>query len=211
MYRTGTISQAKPAEGLYKVQFAEDDLESGWLHLVVKKTLKDSSTHALDVGEHVACLMDEHCERGAILGAIYSESETPKNASADIEGTTFSDGTRVSYDRSSHTLTVDVQGGNITIKTTADVLVDCVNATVKASAGVKLDTPRGEVTGDWKVGGNLTIVGTTTGGSNFQTDGSLRVRGDAEVLGEVSAKADTVRLSTHTHPTPAGPSGPGLG
>jgi len=37
-----------------------------------------------DVGEQVACMMDEHCENGVCLGAIYSNDVKPKQSGDDI-------------------------------------------------------------------------------------------------------------------------------
>jgi phage baseplate assembly protein gpV len=36
-----------------------------------------------DVGEQVACLMDEHDEEGAVLGSIYSSTDTTRVESPD--------------------------------------------------------------------------------------------------------------------------------
>lgn len=219
MYRTGTISDRQPEKGLYRVKFDEDDMVSGWLHLTVKKTFKDSSTHALDINEHVACLVDENCENGCIVGAIYSTADQPKNATGDTEATTFSDGTTVIYDRSSHTLTVNVKGGNIQITTTDEVSVDCKNATVKAAVAAKVDTPEAEFTGNVKVDGNLVIGGNMNGGGNLSLSGDSQIAGRLNVTQQITGDADiragggAVGLLTHTHAVAGavGTPSPGLG
>lgn len=210
-FAQGTISEIDPAKGLARVQLEEDGIVSGWLQMVFKNTLKTSHTHAFDIGEHVLVGLDQNGEAGWILGALPSKKSPPKNSSADIEGVTFSDGTRIAYDRSNSTLLVDTKGV-ITIKTTADVNVECQNAKVKAAQKAILETPEGEVTGNWKVGGNLIIAGDTNGTGNFSTSGSLSVGTDAQVAGRVnSAAVETsgdvraggglVGLLSHTHAT----------
>lgn len=221
--RFGRVTEIDAAKGTARVQFEEDEIVSAPLRVGVSKAHKDSYTFAYDVGEYVACLMDENSEQGVITSAVYAGDNQPRNGGADIAGVTFSDGTKVHYDRAAHSLVIEVAGGDITIRTTKDVKIECVNASVTASGKTTLDTPQAEVTGDLKVGGNLQIAGSTSGTGDFSTSGNFVVNGDSQIGGrldvtqaitsdaEVSAAGGAVNLTTHIHPTPSGPSGTGAG
>ena len=57
-------------------------------------TLKDKFYSMPDIGEQVACLMDENSEDGVILGAIYSAEDLPtqqteKELSINLENGSF--------------------------------------------------------------------------------------------------------------------------
>lgn len=119
MLRFGTISESDPAKGLARVKFDEDEIVSGWLHVLVTKTLEDQFAHVPDVNEHVVCMMDERAETGVILGAIYSTATEPPAdlQSEDVAGVVFKDGTKVTFDRASSALLVEVAAaGTVTVK-----------------------------------------------------------------------------------------------
>ena len=83
-----------------------DNMVSQPLPIVHRSTLKDKDTSPLAVGEHVAVMMDERGEDGAILGAIYSEADTPPDGSDGKWTKAFEDGTVLQYDKAAHKLTV---------------------------------------------------------------------------------------------------------
>ena len=72
MLKFGTVTNINPLTAKARVEFADDNMTSYWLPILQKKTLKDKYYSVVDVGEQVACLMDENCEEGVILGAIYT-------------------------------------------------------------------------------------------------------------------------------------------
>lgn len=147
MLRFGTISEADHNKGLVRVKFAEDDVVSAWLPVVQKSTLKNKTFHTYDVNEHVCCLMDERCENGAVIGAVYSKNETPGNVKgADIQGVQFEDGTKVSYNRSTHELKIECTG---------DVKVICENAVIEASTEVNITAPTTNIDGELNVTGDI--------------------------------------------------------
>lgn len=185
MLRFGTISKTDNDKGLAKVNFPADGIESAWLPIIQKNTLSNKHFHTFDVGEHVACLMDENAENGVIVGAIYSKNETPGTVKgADIQGVEFEDGTTVQYNRSTNELTINCVG---------DVTVICQNANVEASTKVTLDTPDVEVTGNLTVGGAIDATG------NMSTSGTIEATGDiTSSSGDVVAT--TISLKTHIHP-----------
>lgn len=210
MLRLGTVCDKNSAKCLLRVEFSEDDITSDWLPMCVPAGAKNSFFAMPDIGEQVACLMDERCENGVVMGAIYSKSVQPKQAGDDVSSAVFSDGTKVVYNRSSHLLLVETVG-DITIKTSANVSVECknvsvqcTNATVKATA-TKIDSPNSEFTGNVKVGGGLNVTG------NSAITGSIVTNGAIMAAGDVRAGSGAVGLLTHIHPTPSGPSGIGAG
>lgn len=77
MLRFGIVSQINSVLAQARVNFGDDDSTSFWLPILQTKTLKDKFYSIPDVGEQVACLMDENSEDGVILGAIYSTEDVP--------------------------------------------------------------------------------------------------------------------------------------
>lgn len=117
MLKFGNICDIDAAKGLARVQFDDDKITSSWLPILTKGSGGNKYTHAFDVNEHVACLMDEHAENGVIMGAIYSESEAPPVTSPDVVAVKFSDDASVQYDRSAHKLSVTVGTTELEIAT----------------------------------------------------------------------------------------------
>lgn len=217
MLRYGIISEIDAAAGKARVHFNDDDIVSDWLPLIVPKAMEDSFSFMPDVNEHVACMMDEHSEKGVVLGSIYSKDVKPNGGSPDKWRVRFKDGTVIEYDRSAHKLFADVKGqvevkaqgavkvdgqstvdvkatGNITAETTA-------NATVKAVL-VTLDAPNVQCTGILTAA-QIAISGGTGGNGGIVVTGNMRVDGEIEADGEVRSntdvKSDTISLRTHVH------------
>lgn len=120
MYKTGVVVQVDEARACARVRFEDrDHLVSWWLQVIQDKTLKDKSYWLPDVGEHVACLVDENAEAGCVLGAIYSDADSTPVQSADKKHTTYADGGRIEYDRTAHRMLIDLSecAGTIHLKT----------------------------------------------------------------------------------------------
>ena len=75
--RFGIVSQINPVSAQARVSFQDDESTSYWLPVLQTKTFKDKFYAMPDIGEQVACLMDENSEDGVILGAIYSTEDVP--------------------------------------------------------------------------------------------------------------------------------------
>lgn len=99
--------------------------------VVHHKTQDDKVIWTLDLGEHVACLMDANMEDGCIVGAIYSAADVPPVDSADKFRMQFKDGGSLEYDRSSGAMSVNVIG-NATIIVGGNALIKAKKATVDA-------------------------------------------------------------------------------
>mgnify|MGYP002360255018 FL=1 len=140
MLRFGTVSETD-GKGMARVNFAADEIVSGWLHIAVTKSLDDQHAHQYDIGEHVACLMDENSEAGVILCAIYSKATEPPSElqSADVQGVVFKDGTKATFDRSSSTLLVEIAtAGTVTVKVgTAEHTITRQGHTIKNTMSLK--------------------------------------------------------------------------
>jgi phage baseplate assembly protein V len=103
VYRPGIVTQIDPEKCVARVRFPDrDDIESHWLAVVQHKTLRDKVYWMPDIDEHVACMMDARDEEGCILGAIYSEADTPPETNPDIRRDSYADGCEWMYDREAH-------------------------------------------------------------------------------------------------------------
>jgi len=100
------------------VQFADDDITSFWLPVLQQKTNKDKFYSMVDVGEQVACLMDDDSEDGVILGAIYTGVDSVPGISKDQHIIKFEDGSFIEYNKETQMLTIVVKTLNIV----ADIL-----------------------------------------------------------------------------------------
>lgn len=108
MLKFGNICDIDAAKGLARVEFDDDGITSAWLPIVTSGTSGNKYSHAFDVNEHVACMMDENAENGVIVGAIYSAAAQPDGGNKDKVRVVFSDGASVEYDRAASKLSVKV-------------------------------------------------------------------------------------------------------
>lgn len=101
MLRFGKITEYDGAKGLARVQFEEDGVVSDWIPISVQQSKDTKFSAPLDVDEHVCCLMDSTGDIGVVLGAIYSQDETPEGGSQDVYCVEFKNGDRIEYNRQS--------------------------------------------------------------------------------------------------------------
>ncbi len=120
MLRFGTVTAINPLTARARVQFAQDNMTSFWLPILQAKTFKDKYYVIPDVGEQVACLMDENAEDGVILGAIYTTDDTPINQSEKEAAANFEDGTFINVNKETQTLTITFPNINIIGNITQD-------------------------------------------------------------------------------------------
>lgn len=121
MLRFGKISELGKGEnlGFARVHFDETDIASGWLQLPSTNTKAESvkDWKPVAVNSQVACHMDDACEQGYIAMVLWSNTDTPPEWANDKNiGIEFPDGTKVFYDWSDRTLTVDAPGAELNIK-----------------------------------------------------------------------------------------------
>ena len=106
MLRFGIVSQIDPVNVQARVSFEDDESTSFWLPVLQTKTLKDKFYAMPDIGEQVACLMDENSEDGVILGAIYSAEDVSTTQSEKQLSVNLEDGSYINADKENKTLTV---------------------------------------------------------------------------------------------------------
>lgn len=106
MLRFGIVSQIDPINVQARVNFEDDESTSFWLPIIQTKTLKDKFYAIPDIGEQVACLMDENSEDGVILGAIYSTEDVSSTQSEKQLSVNLEDGSYINADKENQTLTV---------------------------------------------------------------------------------------------------------
>lgn len=106
MLRFGIVSQINALNAQARVSFQDDESTSYWLPVLQTKTLKDKFYVMPDIGELVACLMDENSEDGVILGTIYSTEDVPVTQSEKQLSVNLEDGSYINADKENQTLTV---------------------------------------------------------------------------------------------------------
>ncbi|WP_288760510.1 phage baseplate assembly protein V [uncultured Veillonella sp.] len=108
----------------------KDDKVTAPLQIIEKNSLNTKHQHPYDTGEQVWILFDpssSNLNEGIVLGAVYSEVDTPPTSSKTVEIVVFSDGTVVSMDTSSSTLTVNCPGTVNIHGATVNISGDAVN------------------------------------------------------------------------------------
>lgn len=139
-------------------------MQSWWLPVIVPKTQNDKAYWVPDIGEQVVCLMDEHDEDGAVVGAIYSTADAAPVNNPDAFHLSCKDGAAFEYNRASHALQVSIpSGGSVTITANgAQVMIDS-NGDVKITASGQIQLGGGTLKGVARLGDSVTCpAGTGT-------------------------------------------------
>jgi len=205
-FRVGivTAQQITPYPAV-RVKFPDrDNVVSWWLPMAVRCSQDDKDFWMPDTGEQVLCLMDEHDENGAVLGAIYSTVDTPEGwAAAGVRGFQASDGAVVTYNRNSHTLNAALPNGSTVTVTTGQgskvVLGSDGTALIEDAAGAYVKATND---GNVHVNGNLLVAGTIGTTSGTWGNGDMTVTGTVQATQEITAGyggSDQVDVQTHTH------------
>jgi len=200
----GIVSQIDPARGLARVRFGDsENLESYWLHVLGAATMKNKLYHLPDVGEGVACHMDEHCENGVILGALYSKQDIPPVSDQDKYHILFEDGTYIEYDRAAHKLTANVKG-SVELHADKDVTIDTRRFRVTASQEIDLRTPRftvddldesGDCDTDWN--GVMRLRGLLEHRGDYEHTGDQMNTGDVSATGTIMDQSGNSNHHAH--------------
>ena len=137
MFRAAIVKAQDTARARLRVTFTDrDQVTSLWLPILFPKTQNDKAYWIPDIGEQVICAMDAHGEDGVVLGAIYSNVDTPPVSSADKLHLTMKDGATFEYDRSAHALAIALGAAaslNITVHG-ATIAVDSSGLTINAGS-----------------------------------------------------------------------------
>lgn len=112
MYRRGIVSEVDGSTHRVRVRFPDrDDVESGWLDVLVRAAHQAKDYGLPAKGDQVAVLLDEHDEAGCVLGALYSSVDKPPTTKPEVRAFHFGDGGLVQYDREAHVLKVFMPDG----------------------------------------------------------------------------------------------------
>lgn len=150
LIRIGEVSSVNAAAGTARVVFDdENSLVSNDLQVLQKNTINNKDYYMPDVGEDVICLfLPNGIEEGFILGSVYAGEITPPESSCNKRTVVFSDDTKISYDRETHILSVNIGGTSITADGSSVNVKGATSATIEAGA-IELK-------------GNVTVTGTLT-------------------------------------------------
>lgn len=223
LIKIGEISSIDPAKCTARVVFDdEDSIVSFDLPVLQRNSLKNHDYAMPDVGEDAVVLFfGEGQEDGVILGSIYAGEVTPPESTENRRTVVFDDDTRVCYDRAEHKLTVTIEGtevvfnrqdGSITVPNA--VTINCTTATVNASSGITLDTPKTDVTGVLNVAGLITGKGGLAvsggGGAAVTVTGNMKLQGQIEASSDVTAGGISLMKHKHQEQGDGAPTSPPL-
>lgn len=223
LIKIGEVSSVDPEKCTARVVFDdEDSLVSYDLQILQRNTYENQDYQMVHPGEDVVCLfLGPGQEDGFIIGSLYAGEIKPPEASLDRRTVVFSDGTRVCYDRQEHKLTVTIEGteivfnrqdGSITVPNA--VTINCTTATVNASSGITLDTPKTDVTGVLNVAGLITGKGGLAvsggGGAAVTVTGNMKLQGQIEASSDVTAGGISLMKHKHQEQGDGAPTSPPL-
>ena len=170
LIRIGEVTSIDPARMTCRVTFDDDGITSHDLPVLAFNTFSNQDFRLPDIGEDVLCLfLSTGQEEGFVLGSFYAGEVMPEGASKDVRSITFSDGTRLAYDRASHELSGTVQG---TVK------LECTGtAEISSDVSITLDAPqillKGAISMQSRAGSatTATLSGTLNASEDVTADG----------------------------------------
>ncbi|MBY8066964.1 phage baseplate assembly protein V [Vibrio fluvialis] len=102
----------------------------------------------LSVGEQVLILSESgELSSGVVVPAIASANNAVPSTSPDEHVTRYNDGTTFTYNRKTHTLSIDVNGGDVVIHATGNIKAKADGHVLADGTTVKLNGGAGVVTG----------------------------------------------------------------
>lgn len=200
LYKTGIISEVKT--GYAKVFFEEEDLVTDWWPVTRLVTLKDKISYPLNINEHVACICDELCEKGVVIGAIHNDKDAvDTGAGAGKFRMKFEDGTVLMYNKNASELRLTVKGkviieadDDVTVTTDTKAIITAgTDAEITAAGKVKVTA-----TGNVEVVSSANVEATATTQAKI-TAPLVTITGNLVITGNISFGG-----------TLAGPAGSGL-
>ncbi len=158
--RLGSIQEIDYQRALATVKIGE--LETDWLPWVTANSGNNKNWNPPEIDEQVMVLSPGgELDQGIILPSLY-KNNAPEN-SADIQSITFQDGSKISFDRSSGSLDLNLKGdatinvtGNAQIKASSIMLngtTDLGGSGGKpiARVGDKVKIDSGNSAGEWPI------------------------------------------------------------
>ena len=148
------------------------DLETDWLPWITSNSGNNKGWNPPEIDEQVMILSPcGELNQGVIFPSLY-RGAAPEN-SGNIQSITFADGSKISFNRSSGNLTLDIKGSanikvvgnaqieaaNITLKGNVDLGGSGGNAVARVGDKVKIDS--GSSAGEWPIIGGSSKVKAT--------------------------------------------------
>lgn len=124
--RFGTVTEVDAASNAARVVLSDGGhMVTMPLRVLSRRSTRDQEQCLPDIGDPAAVLFaGQGLEQGVVLGTFHSKALPAPQKIPDIDYHVYEDGTEISYDRTSHTLTVNVMG-DIKINATGDISVQC--------------------------------------------------------------------------------------
>ena len=195
--RIGEVSSIDPVKCTARVVFDdEESMVSYDLPVLQRNTMGNRDYQMPEVGEDVVCLFRSGgCEDGFIIGSFYAGQVTPPETSPDKRTVVFRDDTKVSYDRASHKLSVQIDGTTIVADRQSVVVETPKAASVKSGQTVDIEAAQAvNVNAGAVVNIASPVLTLTMGGTKMTlrdgtaeiTSSSLTFKGSMNVTGSLS-------------------------
>lgn len=198
LIKIGEVSSVDYETGTARVVFDDDEsLVSFDLQVLHRNTFKNQDFAMPDIGEDVVCLFLPSGEvEGFILGSVYAGEITPPETSGDKRTTVFSDGTRISYDRNTRQLDIEISGTKISANTESVKVNTPVSVDITGAQTVKVNTD-GQVLITGAGSAKITSPTITLEG-NVIINGAVTVNGAITTTGDVVSGGKSYLSHTHT-------------
>jgi len=201
LIRIGEVSSINPKKGTARVAFDDEDgMVSYDLPVVQRNSFRNHDYAMPDIGEDVVCVFREGgIEDGFILGAFYAGEVTPPDSTNDVRSVVFSDGTRIEYNRATHTLLAQIAETKIVADRQGIIAEAPTSVSVKGGQTVNVE---GGETVNIKTGTQVNIASPvltlTMGGTTMTlrdgnaeiTSSSLTFKGSMNVTGNLSVNGN---------------------
>lgn len=147
LIRIGTITDLDVENAKVKVRVAGSVTD--WMPWVTSRAGPVRNWNPPRPGEQVVILAPYgDIAQAVVLPSLYRDKYPKPDGTKYTQSTVFPDGTIVAYDTSTNTVNVTVAGDG-------KVIVNCKEATIKATTKITLDTPNVKVTGDVEADGDV--------------------------------------------------------
>lgn len=200
--RVGEVVALDEKKGRIRVTFDDEDgATSYWLQVLVRNTLKNHDYWMPDIGEDVLCIFfGDAPETGFVLGSFYAGEVTPPESSGNKRTIVFADDTKVTYDRTTHELDIEISETKIhadkdsvsivapesITETASGFSVNASNVDVSATEKIALAAPTITLT----IGGTTMVFNGSSAELTSQSllfKGSVSISGNLNVVGNISA------------------------
>lgn len=142
LIKVGEVSSINPTKSTARVVFGAQNVVSHDLVVLHRQTRNNKDYYMPDIGEQVVCVfLPTGNAEGFILGSVYNDEDKPPTNDPSKRVVVFKDGTKIEYDSSESTLTINAIGpisimanGDITVS--GDVIADGISLKTHTHPGV---------------------------------------------------------------------------